>query len=89
MKTNVFFALLAAVFASAAAPAFASGYGPAPVYEPSVGAPAAQSAPSLRTIGAERADTGREQAYGGAASGLSQAGSRATLVPRQSLFAHH
>jgi len=42
MKTKFIAALLIAVSASVAAPAFASGYGPAPFYRPSVGAPAAQ-----------------------------------------------
>jgi hypothetical protein len=90
MKTKLIVALLVAVSASAAAPAFASGYGPAPFYRPAVGAPASQSGQSLRTVAAERDDvTGSEQAYGGAVSGLSQAGSHVTVTPRDSLFARH
>ncbi len=90
MKTKLIVALLVAVSASATAPAFASGYGPAPFYKPSVGAPASQSGQSARTIAAERANvTGSEEAYGGAVSGLSQAGSHVAVTPRDSLFAHH
>jgi hypothetical protein len=89
MKTKLIFALLVAVSASAAAPAFASGYGPAPFYRPAVGAPASQSGQSVRTVAAERDDvTGSEEAYGGAVSGLSQAGSHIAVTPRDSLFAH-
>jgi hypothetical protein len=39
MKTKLIAALLVAASASIAAPAFASGYGPAPFYRPNVGAP--------------------------------------------------
>ena len=90
MKTKLIVALLVAVSACAAAPAFASGYGPAPFYKPSVGALASQSGQSARTIAAERGDvTGSGEAYGGAVSGLSQAGSHVAVTPRDSLFAHH
>jgi hypothetical protein len=90
MRTKLIVALLAAVLASATAPAFAGGYGPAPFYKPSVGAPASQSGQSMRTVAAERDNvTGSEEAYGGAVSGLSQAGSHVAVTPRDSLFAHH
>ncbi|MFM0207838.1 hypothetical protein PQQ96_10525 [Paraburkholderia sediminicola] len=90
MKTKLIVALLVAVSASATAPAFASGYGPAPFYKPSVGAPASQSGQSVRTIAAERGDvTGSEEAYGGAVAGLSQAGNHVAVTPRDSLFARH
>ncbi|MGF6597675.1 hypothetical protein P3T23_002392 [Paraburkholderia sp. GAS448] len=89
MKTKLIVALLVAVSASVTAPAFASGYGPAPFYRPAVGAPASQSGQSARTVAAERDDaTGPEKAYGGAVSGLSQAGSHVAVTPRDSLFAH-
>src|SRR5215475_16059764 len=42
MKTKLIAAVLIAASATLAAPAFASGYGPAPHYSPSVGAPASQ-----------------------------------------------
>ncbi|RKF51098.1 hypothetical protein [Paraburkholderia fungorum] len=90
MKTKLIAALLVAISASAAVPAFASGYGPAPFYRPAVGAPASQSGPSVRTAAAERGDVaGSQEAYGGAVSGLSQAGSPVVATPRDSLFAHH
>jgi hypothetical protein len=90
MKTKLIAALLVAISASAAVPAFASGYGPAPFYRPAAGAPASQSGPSVRTVAAERGDvTGSQAAYGGALVGLSQAGSPVAVTPRDSLFAHH
>jgi hypothetical protein len=89
MKTKLIVALLIAVSGSATAPAFASGYGPAPFYKPSVGAPASQSGQSARTIATERDVTGSEEAYGGAVSGLSQAGSHVAVTSRDSLFARH
>lgn len=91
MKTTKFVAaLLVALSASAAAPAFASGYGPAPFYRPSVGAPASQRGASAQTVAAERDEaTGSQAAYGGVVSGLSQAGSRAVVAPRDNPFAHH
>ena len=90
MKTKLIVALLVAVSAFATAPAFASGYGPAPFYKPSVGAPASQSGQSARTVAAERDDvTGSQEAYGGVVTGLSQAGSHVAVTPRGNLFAHH
>ena len=90
MKTKLIGALLVAFSASATAPAFASGYGPAPFYKPSVGAPASQSGQSVRTVAAERDDvTGSQEAYGGVVAGLSQAGSHVAVTPRGNLFAHH
>ncbi|RZF28552.1 hypothetical protein EVC45_17000 [Paraburkholderia sp. UYCP14C] len=90
MKTKLIVALLVAVSASVTAPAFASGYGPAPFYKPSIGAPSSQSGQSLRTVAAEREDaTGAEKAYGGAVSGLSEAGSHVAVTQRDNLFAHH
>jgi hypothetical protein len=90
MKTKLIVALLVAFSASAAAPAFASGYGPAPFYRPAVGAPASQHGQSVQTLAAERDEaTGSQEAYGGAVSGLSQAGSHVAVTPRDSLFAHH
>ena len=90
MKTRLITALLVALSASAAAPAFASGYGPAPFYKPSIGAPASQRGQSVQTLVAERDDaTGSQQAYGGVASDNSQAGSHAAVAPRDSLYTHH
>jgi len=55
MKTKILAALLVAASATLAAPAFASGYGPAPFYHPTVGAPASQRGESAQTVAAERA----------------------------------
>jgi hypothetical protein len=90
MKTKLIAAFLVALSASAAAPAFASGYGPAPFYRPSVGAPVSQRGQSLQTLAAERDDVaGSQEAYGGVAAGLSQAGSHAAVTSRDNLFARH
>ena len=90
MKTKLIIALLVAFSASAAAPAFASGYGPAPFYKPSVGAPVSQRGQSVQSLAAERGDaTGSQEAYGGVVAGLSQAGSHVAVTPRDSLFARH
>ncbi|MEM5298350.1 hypothetical protein VSR82_28985 [Burkholderia sp. JPY481] len=90
MKTKLIVALLVAVSASVTAPAFASGYGPAPFYKPSVGAPASQSGPSLRTVASEREDQAApERAYGGAVSGQSESGSHVAVTSSGNLFAHH
>jgi len=83
MKTKVIVALLVAFSASAATPAFASGYGPAPFYKPSVGAPVSQRGQSVQSLAAERDDaTGSQEAYGGVVAGHSQAGSRAAVTLR-------
>jgi hypothetical protein len=54
MKSKLIAALLLATSATIAAPAFASGYGPAPFYRPAVGAPSSQSGPSAQTLAAEQ-----------------------------------
>jgi hypothetical protein len=89
MMTRLIYALLVAVLASTAAPVFASGYGPAPFYKPSVGAPASQSGQSLRTVAAERGEPSPELAYGGAVAGLSQSGTHVAVTPRDNFLAHH
>ena len=89
MKTSIIVAMLVAVSASAAAPAFASGYGPAPFYRPSVGAPVSQRDESGRPVATEQDHvTASAEGYGGAVSELFQAGSRVALTPRDNLFAH-
>jgi hypothetical protein len=52
MKTKFIVALLVASSASLAAPAFASGYGPAPFYRPDVGEPT-QRSQSAQTLAGE------------------------------------
>ncbi|QCP52792.1 hypothetical protein FAZ95_27035 [Trinickia violacea] len=90
MKTKLIAALLVAFSATAAAPAFASGYGPAPFYKPSVGAPASQRGESAQTLAAERDSANASQdAYGGVVAGSSQSASRTVLPARDTLYAHH
>jgi len=83
MKTSIaVFLAGASVFLSA--PAFASGYGPAPFYVPSIGAPASQRGQSEQTVSAERNDTGsgfRKSDPG--VEGPSQAAGRAPVTPSQ------
>ncbi|ALL66545.1 hypothetical protein K788_0005699 [Paraburkholderia caribensis MBA4] len=76
MKTRLIAALLVAVSAAVAAPAFASGYGPAPFYRPSVGAPASQRGVSAQTVAAERNQATANDAVGGVTGASSESGSR-------------
>ncbi|QGZ61640.1 hypothetical protein [Paraburkholderia acidisoli] len=85
MKTKLIAALLVAASASVAAPAFASGYGPAPFYRPSVGAPASQQGQNAHTVAVERAQEQANTAYGGVNSG-SQSGSHAKTTGPQSVY---
>jgi len=90
MKTKFVSALLLALSAFAAAPAFASGYGPAPFYRPSVGAPASQRGQSAQTVAASNDDAaGAQSAYGGVVSGQSESASRVAVAPRDNLYARH
>ncbi len=57
MKTKFIAALVLAASASIAAPAFASGYGPAPSYRSEVGAPSSQRGISAQTLAAEQGNT--------------------------------
>ena len=85
MKTKLIAALLVAVSASIAAPAFASGYGPAPFYRPSVGAPASQQGQNAQTVAAEHANA-EGRAYGGVKNVSSQSGAREATTGPQSVF---
>lgn len=89
MKTKFIAALLVAASASIAVPAFASGYGPAPYYRPSVGAPASQQGQSAQTVAAEQANT-PSNSYGGVNTVSSQSGTRSepTSGPRSVFFGH-
>jgi hypothetical protein len=92
MKTRYIVALLVALSASVATSAFASGYGPAPSYNPSFGAPASQrgqSAQTVAAVAAERNDaTASQEAYGGVVAGHSQSASRAAVTLGDNLYAH-
>ena len=86
MNKTLIASLLVAVSADLAAPAFASGgYGPAPSYNPQVGAPASQRGQSVQTIAAENADT---SAYGGVRSTATQSGDRAKAGDARSVASH-
>ncbi len=75
MNTKFIASLVIAVSAVVAAPAFASGYGPAPHYNPMVGAPASEQGQNTETIAADNARIGAStSAYGGSTT-LSQSGS--------------
>jgi hypothetical protein len=90
MKSKLIAVLLVALSASAAAPAFASGYGPAPFYRPSAGAPASQRGQSAQTVTASADEAASSQAaYGGVVAGHSESGGRATVAPRDNLYARH
>ena len=93
MKSKLIAALLVAVSAAVAAPAFASGYGPAPFYRPSVGAPDSQRGQSVQTVAAERNSTNSVSAdtsYGGVADTSSQSGSRQVIATTtRSLYEGH
>jgi hypothetical protein len=91
MKRNLLATLLIAASATIAAPAFASGYGPAPHYQPAVGAPASQQGPSAQTIAAEEHANGTDTtAFGGSRDTLAQSGNRAQQSnnPQSVFFGH-
>ncbi|MDJ1165788.1 hypothetical protein QHI69_28200 [Burkholderia gladioli pv. gladioli] len=90
--------LIAAIVAAgiAAAPAaFASGYGPAPHYNPFAGAPASQRGQSAQTLHAEAAQWMIDQAdvaktsYGAEGHAGAESGARLAPVDTASLYAHH
>jgi len=85
MKTKFIAALLVACLASVVAPAFASGYGPAPSYKPSVSAPMSQRGLSAQTLTADDGDA--QLGYGGV-SGQSQSAGRTALTPRDARYTH-
>jgi hypothetical protein len=74
MTKNLLASLLIAATASIAVPAFASGYGPAPSYRPSVGAPSSQQGMNTQTIAAESRNADAN-AYGGVKTSVTQSGS--------------
>jgi hypothetical protein len=88
MKTKIIAALLVAASATLAAPAFASGYGPAPFYRPNVGAPASQQGQSAQTVAAERNAANSNSSYGGTNDQTTQSGSH-RISFRSIFFGHH
>ncbi|WP_158937650.1 hypothetical protein [Burkholderia sp. S171] len=91
MNKNLIAAVLVAASAALAAPAFASsGYGPAPSYNPTVGAPASQRGQSAQTVAAEQAQANANStSYGGVQDTQSQSGSRVNLSNEKSLYSHN
>ncbi len=89
MKSKLIAAVLIAASASIAAPAFASGYGPAPHYNPTIGAPASQQGQSSQTVAAEQAAQASNSAYGGVNASSSQSGNRAEQTGPRSVFFGH
>jgi hypothetical protein len=90
IMNKVLAALLITVSASVAAPAFASGYGPAPFYRPSVGAPASQRGQSQQTVAAEQHGVASPtESYGGVVSGSSDSGSQESLALARNIYAGH
>jgi hypothetical protein len=91
MNKTLIASLLVAVSAAFAAPAFASsGYGPAPSYNPLVGAPSSQRGQSAQTIAAESATSNAgTSAYGGVRSTTTQSGDRAQGNDASSLSSHN
>ncbi len=90
MKSKILVALLIAATTSIAAPAFASGYGPAPSYRPSVGAPAWRGQ-SAQTVAAERNDAvgSVNDSYGGVVASSSASGIRQSVESVGRLYAGH
>jgi hypothetical protein len=83
MKTKFIAAVLVAASAAVAAPAFASGMGPAPFYRPDTGAPASQRGQSAQTLAAEQQQINDSStAYGGVNSGNTQTGNRGAALPQ-------
>jgi hypothetical protein len=86
MKSKFIAAVLIASSAALAAPAFASGYGPAPFYRPDVGAPASQRGQSAQTLAAEQQQRDAARDVGGVKAGSSQSGARAVSNPTDSIY---
>ena len=91
MKSKILVALLIAATTSVAAPAFASGYGPAPSYRPSVGAPASQRGQSAQTVADEHneAVSSVNDSYGGVVASSSESGIRQSGEAAGRVYAAH
>jgi hypothetical protein len=87
MKTKLIAALLIASSAALAAPAFASGLGPAPFYRPDVGAPASQRGQSAQTLAAEQGNAAvQTNDVGGVQAGESHSGTRIAFNATDSIY---
>ncbi|MGA7779539.1 MAG: hypothetical protein WCA85_17760 [Paraburkholderia sp.] len=81
MKTRILRVLLAVASTAVVVPAFASGYGPAPFLNPTVGAPASQQGQNEQTLAADRMNEGDNSSYGGVSGAASQSGSYSAANP--------
>ena len=95
MNKHFIRAAILAISAAIAAPAFASsGYGPAPHYNPIVGAPSSQRGQSAQTVHAEFAsaetnvDIAR-QSFGGVSETRAQSGMRDLTNDTRAPYLHH
>lgn len=84
MKNKLIASLLAASIVSIAAPAFASGLGPAPFYNPGAGAPSSQRGPG----NVQAAATGAH-AFGGSVDGHAESGARSATKKLNTVFTQH
>jgi hypothetical protein len=89
MKTKLIPVLLIAASASLAAPAFASGYGPEPFYNPGVGAPSSERGQNAQTVAAEQAAANSDTAYGGVREESSNSGAHQQLPAADALYRGH
>ncbi|MDP9156311.1 MAG: hypothetical protein M3O74_18945 [Pseudomonadota bacterium] len=91
MNKTLIASLLIAVSAAVAAPAFASsGYGPAPSYNPLVGAPESQRGQSAQSIAADSAQQYADsRAYGGVKSTNTESGNRVQANDTRSIYSHN
>jgi hypothetical protein len=74
MKTRILGVLLAVASCAAVVPAFASGYGPSPFFNPTAGAPASQQGQNAQTLAADRVNEGDTSSYGGVSGPATQSG---------------
>jgi hypothetical protein len=94
MFKHLFVAAVVVGSAVAVSPAFASGYGPAPHYNPLIGAPASQGGQSALTVRAEQVDLTTNpdvaaHSYGGMRDMTSQSGAHVAPDASISLYSHH
>jgi hypothetical protein len=73
----------------AASAAFASGYGPAPHYDPLQGAPASQQGPGVAVVSAQAVNDQDMTGVGGMADTMAQWGSHMVENGFFSTFKHH
>lgn len=90
MKSKIIVAVFVASAASLAAPAFASGYGPAPYYSPEVGAPASQAGQTAQVLAAEAAQAKAAEesraSVGGDQAMNTQSGRRAPVDRQEQVY---